>query len=351
MALASAVLAALAISASSAVSGCKCGSEPSRASPGAPSLRLYVMSSVAGALEPCGCVKDMLGGADHAAAYIASQAGAAPNALVVGAGPMLFPQCSPRRALVTCRSASKPTPCRRLQGVGLSAGAGANDWLLGESALDALVQRSGATLLGANVKSGKLHAPARRDLGHEGGASGRQFAVGDGRAPTGVEFGDAATAAKSVCRLKGRRLGARYFAGGDAAAKPVLLVEAQPGFEVAVLGKPFDEGEANDPPQSPTLIGKTLVVENAQSPASLGWSTFRARPILRFSDGSGWKPPSASSKSVGACARSGRASSKAARRRISQPFARPSQPAGRARQAAYRKAARARQLLPLSIVG
>src|SRR5205085_7194928 len=77
------------------MSGCKCGSEPSSASPGAPSLRLYVMSSVAGALEPCGCVKDMQGGADHAAAYIAAQASAAPSALVVGAGPMLFMNAHP----------------------------------------------------------------------------------------------------------------------------------------------------------------------------------------------------------------------------------------------------------------
>src|SRR5262245_30047207 len=80
----------LVAAASAGSTGCKCGSEPSRAAPGAPSLRLYVMSSVAGALEPCGCVKDMLGGADHAAAYIASQSGAAPSSLVVGAGPMLF---------------------------------------------------------------------------------------------------------------------------------------------------------------------------------------------------------------------------------------------------------------------
>src|SRR5690349_12537822 len=55
-----------------------------------PTLRLYVVSTVAGALEPCGCTKDQLGGLDHLAAYIASQRDLAPNRLVVGAGPMLF---------------------------------------------------------------------------------------------------------------------------------------------------------------------------------------------------------------------------------------------------------------------
>src|SRR4051812_33118717 len=55
-----------------------------------PTLRLYVLSTVAGALEPCGCTKDQLGGVDHLAAFVASQAGTAPSSLVLGAGPMLF---------------------------------------------------------------------------------------------------------------------------------------------------------------------------------------------------------------------------------------------------------------------
>src|SRR5689334_7453490 len=55
-----------------------------------PTVRLYVTSTIAGALEPCGCSKDQLGGIDHLAAYMASQAGAAPSRLLVGAGPMLF---------------------------------------------------------------------------------------------------------------------------------------------------------------------------------------------------------------------------------------------------------------------
>src|SRR6516225_10085815 len=55
-----------------------------------PTVRLYVLSTVAGALEPCGCSKDQLGGVDHFAAYVAAQAAAAPASLVVGAGPMLF---------------------------------------------------------------------------------------------------------------------------------------------------------------------------------------------------------------------------------------------------------------------
>src|SRR5512133_2654055 len=55
-----------------------------------PTLRLYVTSTIAGALEPCGCSKDQLGGVQHLAAYLASQKDSAQSALFLGAGPMLF---------------------------------------------------------------------------------------------------------------------------------------------------------------------------------------------------------------------------------------------------------------------
>ena len=291
MALVSAVLAALAISASSAVSGCKCGSEPSSATPGAPSLRLYVMSSVAGALEPCGCVKDMLGGADHAAAYVASQASAAPNALVVGAGPMLFLNARADAARDTQVSFKADALADAYKALHLSAWApGANDWLLGETALTTLAQRSGATLLAANLKSGKL---ARRKIveisGMKVGLLGVSLPLVNGRAPTGVEFGDAATAAKSgLAELKAAGSELDILLAAMPRGDALRLVEAQPGFEVAVLGKPFDEGEANDPPQSPTLIGKTLVVETPNHLQSLGVVDLYVRgQSFDFVDGSG----------------------------------------------------------------
>src|SRR3954468_1927436 len=64
--------------------------DPTEAVSKNPTLRLYVMSTVAGALEPCGCSKDQLGGIDHLAAYVTSQAAAAPNSMALGAGPLLF---------------------------------------------------------------------------------------------------------------------------------------------------------------------------------------------------------------------------------------------------------------------
>jgi hypothetical protein len=81
-------------------SGCKCNTEATSVPPKTPTLRLYVISSLAGALEPCGCVKDMLGGVDHAAAFVRSQAEHAPESAALAAGPMFFmnPEADPKRA-------------------------------------------------------------------------------------------------------------------------------------------------------------------------------------------------------------------------------------------------------------
>src|SRR5690606_13532981 len=82
------VIAALLLVAAG-LAGCRCGPAPPAERPeNQPALRLVLLSTVAGAIEPCGCVEDMLGGVDHAAAYLRAH-GTVPS-LVLGAGPMLF---------------------------------------------------------------------------------------------------------------------------------------------------------------------------------------------------------------------------------------------------------------------
>jgi hypothetical protein len=249
------------------------------------------MSSVAGALEPCGCVKDMLGGADHAAAYIDSQATAAPNALVLGAGPMLFLNARPDPARDTQAGFKADALADAYKALRLTAWApGANDWLLGEPVLSGLVQRSGATLLGANLKGAKV---ARTKLvevsGMKVGLVGVSVPLVAGKPPSGVELGDAAAAAKSgLAELKSAGAELDILLAAMPRGEALRLIEALPGFEVAVLGKPFDEGEANDPPQSPTLIGKTLVVETPNHLQSLGVVDLYVRgQSFDFTDGSG----------------------------------------------------------------
>ena len=48
-------------------------------------MRLYLLSTIAGALEPCGCSKDQLGGISHLAAFLSAEREKVPGGLVLGA--------------------------------------------------------------------------------------------------------------------------------------------------------------------------------------------------------------------------------------------------------------------------
>jgi hypothetical protein len=55
-----------------------------------PTLRLYLVTDLAGALEPCGCTKDQLGGLDHFGAWVKREQARVPVSLVASAGPLFF---------------------------------------------------------------------------------------------------------------------------------------------------------------------------------------------------------------------------------------------------------------------
>jgi 2',3'-cyclic-nucleotide 2'-phosphodiesterase (5'-nucleotidase family) len=120
-----------------------------------PTLRIYAVAGAAGAIEPCGCVKDMLGGIDHAAAFISSQKKSAPHSIVVGAGPMFFEgptveQEERKQALFKAEAMASS-----LHDLGLVAWApGANDWALGVETFSSLTEKSKAHALAGNLPEG-----------------------------------------------------------------------------------------------------------------------------------------------------------------------------------------------------
>lgn len=249
------------------------------------------MSSVAGALEPCGCVKDMLGGADHAAAYLASQASVAPNALVLGAGPMLFMNARPDPARDAQASFKADALADAYRALRLNAWApGANDWLLGDASFAALSTRAGASPLAANLKGAPVQATKLIDIsGIKVGLAGISLPLVSGKAPPGLELaaaGPAAAASLAALNKAGSQLDVLLAAMPRGEA--LRLIEAQPGFEVAIVGKPSDQGESNDPPMSPLMVGKTLVVETPNHLQAVGVVDLYVRgQSFDFADGSG----------------------------------------------------------------
>ena len=246
-----------------ACQGCR-GGRGTSPQPTTPTVRLYLVSTVAGALEPCGCSKNQLGGFDHFAAFIASERAKAPNALIAGAGPLFFldPELKPDHAQQDQWKADAiADSLAKLPFVGWAPGA--NDWAGGTPRLAELALRSKGATLAANVPGG-TSAVVREVSGVKVGFVGISVPKRTGIAPTGVEVKaprEALTAAIADAKAKGATVLVGLFAMQRGEA--LRLIEQTPELSIAAIGKAFDQGESNDKPATPAMIGKTLVVETA----------------------------------------------------------------------------------------
>lgn len=249
--------------------GCRKASGPTEP-PRSPSVRLYFMSTVAGALEPCGCRKDMLGGVDHAAALLAAREKEAPQRLLLAAGPMLFqdPSLEPQRREQDIWKAK--ALAASLTDLKLAAWApGVNDFAAGTQTLHALIAPLGAPLVGANVATpGLMSATASFQLG-----AYKVGVAGIAAAPDSVEpQRDPARALEAAAQQlteAGAQIRVALISAKRGAA--LRLLERVKGFDVALLGKPVDQGEANDAPFPPTLVGETLVVQAPNHLQAIGY--------------------------------------------------------------------------------
>jgi hypothetical protein len=205
-------------------------------------------------------VKDQLGGVDHFAALLKKDGPA--NALVLGAGPMLFrdPKLAGEQKdqdLIKARALADVFASLKFAGWA----PGANDWA-GGSELLGDVTKDRLTLFAANIKGGGFSTGRVFELGGERiGIVGVTQVTPEGVTP-GLQVDDARAALVAGANwldAQGAHIRVALVVAprGDA----LRLLDAVPGFHVALLGKPIDHGEANDPPTPPVRIGETLVVE------------------------------------------------------------------------------------------
>jgi hypothetical protein len=242
----------------SVASGCRKTSVPTEV-PEAPSVRLYFVSTVAGALEPCGCRKDMLGGVDHAAAFITSRLNEAPRRLLLSTGPLFFQDPAldaERREQDVWKAQALAASFAQL---GLAAFApGINDFAAGVSGLRDLVAPSGVKAVGANVALPELAPTAVFQVGdYKVGVAGIAAvpeALAAGSDPAIALEAAAAELAKAGAQIKVALIAASR---GEA----LRLLERVGGFDVAAIGKASDQGDANDAASPPTLVGDTLVLQ------------------------------------------------------------------------------------------
>lgn len=230
-----------------------------------PTLRIYAVAGAAGAVEPCGCVKDMLGGVDHAAAWIASQKKEAPAAIVLGAGPMFFEDPHVKESHREQSLFKAEALAQSLSDLGLSAWApGANDWALGKEQFSTLTKVSGARALAANLAETAGPVSATHIVKVGGltvglvGISVPEFSSGKVDFPIGAAD-DALKKGLLALKEAGAEINVALFAAPRGQA--LRLVESHPSLHLAILGKPYDQGEANDEPFAPEIIGETLVTQ------------------------------------------------------------------------------------------
>jgi hypothetical protein len=248
--------------------GCKCTPTPTpnHVTQAPPAVRLYLVSSAAGALEPCGCVKDMLGGVDHLAALIDKEKAQAPHSLVLGAGPTFFmdPTLDQKKAVQNRWKAEALAAA--LADLGLRAWApGKNDWAAGADTL----QKLGADrieMLAANLDApgGKRASTRVYTVGqHRVGVAGVSAPAHRGSLPEGVTVRDARTELeRSYKELEQSGAQIKVALVALPRGEALRLAEAVPGFHLMLVGKTADQGEGNDPPTPAVMIGKTLVVES-----------------------------------------------------------------------------------------
>ena len=272
---------------------CKRAPATPAGAPSTPTVRVFVVTSLAGALEPCGCVKDMLGGIDHAAAFIRSRRESASSSLVLAAGPTLFmdPALKAEQRSQTLWKAE--AIAASLADAKLVAWTpGVNDWAAGPDELARLRQLTGAPLLAANLSGQTGGAESVKIVeaqGHKLGIVGIAVPLESDKAPAGVEVADAKAAleaAKQKLDAGGARIRIALLAMPRGAA--MRMIESVSGYQLVIVGKAVDRGEVNDAPTPPTLVGETLVVQTPNHLQGVAVVDLFVRgDDMRFQDGSG----------------------------------------------------------------
>ncbi len=244
-----------------------------------PTLRLYLVSNAAGALEPCGCVKDQLGGLDHVAALVLSDKKTAPpsSSVVVSSGPLFFLDPVIKSERQPQERAKAETMADVLKSLDFVAFApGRNDWALGQGELADLATRSGGAADVCNVapKGTLFHASVVRTIG--GVKVGFIGVARPDKSDIGtpldeLQFEESASAVRTeaaAATAQGAQVLVAIAAVGRGEAK--RIADLVPNLTAIVVGATGMGGEENTSAPPPELVGNVLVAETSNHLQTVG---------------------------------------------------------------------------------
>jgi len=272
---------------------------PAPVDAGPPTARLYFLTDLAGALEPCGCTKDQLGGLDKFGAWVrrggeGQDAGRVPS-LVAAAGPLFFMEEKLAPDHADQDRAKAETIARVLRRLDLAAFApGLNDWDIGGAGLLQLANETGGRAIGNGADGAPFVSSVVRDVGG--------LKIGFvGYAPPGPGAADASGPAETPEQgvLRGaeeaRRQGANVLvalaAVGRGEAK--RIADAVPDLTAVVVGSSKVDGDANTTSPSAERVGEVLIVQAANHLQSVAVLDLHVRDsvqpghLVKFADATG----------------------------------------------------------------
>lgn len=276
-----------------AVAACN-GCQPKATNPpvdARPTVRLYMVSDLAGALEPCGCVKDQLGGMDHFGALVRSEETAAPAYVTASAGPLFFMDPDLDAQKKGQDVAKAETIAEALASVKLAAFSPArNEWANGPETLEQLRKKSGADLLFGNGEA-KTRAAVRDVGGIKVGFLGvaSPTKAKEGKPLPELKEGplvEAVQAGIADLEKQGAQVTILLASVGRGEAK--RLADNFPKLLAILVGSPGGAGEANTTAPPAEQVGNVLIVETGNHLQTVGVLDLHVRDkSYTFSDGTG----------------------------------------------------------------
>lgn len=231
-------------------------------------VRLVLVGNVAGALEPCGCTPDQLGGLDHLGALLARARAETPSLALLAVGSTIFADGALHGDSATQDRWKAETIASGLRMLRLTAWApGHADFADGTESLARHAAASGAALLSASLQGAPTRASTLVELGPVRlGIVGLSLPAEGGAAlPNGVT----AAAEPELPQLLRPELARLLVAGANVvvglAAMPrgaaLRVAERLPELDLLAIADPAGAGLLDDEPLLPTLVGPTLVVQ------------------------------------------------------------------------------------------